>query len=1392
MSRFTSLIFLLLFFSQIVEASPRLSNPFFQALSTKNGLPQDVVNDIVVDDEGFVWIATEGGALRWDGVSTRRITGLNNTLIDSSIYKLTLQADEALWFSVYGQGVFYLDLETQDIVQIEPKAYHELEGFIQHAEFFYWQDENNLIIALGEEVQRFNTQTKQLEVIATLSKAEIENFHSIRAAITIDNYLLVATTTGLFFNDLDDADLALKPVDYLNGIEENLDNANAKFLKLDNSDRVWLTTVENVFVAEKSTLLAQLRQETDRAFSLVVDQINVWTMEQAKEDSFWMGTNRGLFSLTKTANGWESEHILEPHNGSTAISDKKITAIAKDETGNIWLSSIYAGALYFGVKSADIFTIQNERFGREQSLTSHVTWAFAETEPNKLWIGTSNGLNHYDFDTDSATQYLYTNSRQTYIGEGTIERIIPTDNNRLFLQTYEGIRLFDSKNGEIERPKVLSGGDETVFDAYSAGTTLASNGNLYFVGNEGFYAYNTITKSLTLLKLDPRVFDINFTHGFLGESDYHSGRLFLATEGGLWLIDPITYEHELVYRFPESQRGRNRTISSWVIDDTGVLWLAYNSVGLVGLDVDTFEPLYNLNDSNLLLSNTAYGLQKDNSGNIWFSSHKGLHKYDPSTGQIKNYIYGRELSVSEFNQGASLKLNDGRLAYGSTSGAVVFSASQLEDIETSRSLISKQTAITQVAVDNRKLPQPLMNLNGHHFELEHEDFGLTIKFSSLAMSGIGKIKYYYKLLKGQRIVTEGITEDAKITFANIEPGDYVFSVSPTPGSFDFTVLPAEITLSMPYAPLRSPLAYGIYASLLVALFIAYLLSRQRQLFRLHKAQHQVTLFSDAFRQTRDWVLIFDAEKRLVAANPAFEHVFGFNKKEPLPKQLAKLYLRYPTLNRQLSAKLPDLQGGDFWKDEGVIDGADGKRYDVLIDITAVSGESNTPEHYLIVISDITEQKNAERKLLKIATYDSLTGLVNRTLLLDRLEHAIALARHHEHRVAVMFVDLDRFKGINDSLGHDYGDKLLRIVANRMRNLVADSGTVARLGGDEFVIVIEEVTHEDDLSSFVGQIIESVETPISLAEEVLRVSCSIGVAFYPEDASEPAELIKQADVAMYTAKKDALSGFTYFTSDMNERARTRLQLENKVKRAYSDDSFFNNYQPIIDARTHKTVGVELLLRGKLDDEALYPDQFIPVLEELKYIIEVTRKAMRRAAEDLSRWYADGFDGYVSINLSAMHFKTEFDLNSVFGLLREFDLPKEAFRFEITEGVLMDDTDNALRQIQRFVDEGFVLALDDFGTGYSSLSYLKRYPLSVLKIDKSFVNEMAPGNANEALVATTIALAASLNMSCVAEGVETKEQANALLSKDCYFHQGYFYAKPCDAQAISPLLFKHWDN
>ena len=390
----------------------------------------------------------------------------------------------------------------------------------------------------------------------------------------------------------------------------------------------------------------------------------------------------------------------------------------------------------------------------------------------------------------------------------------------------------------------------------------------------------------------------------------------------------------------------------------------------------------------------------------------------------------------------------------------------------------------------------------------------------------------------------------------------------------------------------------------------------------------------------------------------------------------------------------------------------------------------------------------------------------------------------------MFVDLDRFKGINDSLGHDYGDKLLRVIANRMLNQASKSDTVARLGGDEFVIVMEEVESESAVSSFVSQLIESIETPISLGKEVLRVSCSVGISFFPDDATDPAELLKQADVAMYTAKKNTLSAFIYYTKEMNERAIERLALENRVKSAYEENVFENYYQPIVNLTTGKTEGVELLLRCHFNNEWISPAAFIPVLEELRHIIELTRKATDTAINDLQQWYAEGYTGYVSINLSALHFKTHFDLDYIEERLTEAGLPRTALRFEITEGVLIDKSDEVLLELKRIRDAGFKLALDDFGTGYSSLSYLRRFPLDVLKIDKSFIDDVKESVEENALVQTTINLSLSLKMDCIAEGIEHTEQVQYLLNHGCYRMQGYFFSRPVNADDIRPCLCKTW--
>ncbi len=1370
-------------------ASPRISNPIFQAVSTQNGLPQDIVNDIAIDNDGFVWIATDGGLARWDGYRVSVINGPNDLFVNASINKLTVVGNDSLWISTYSNGIYRYDFESGEARQVVSKAYFDDPDWLQYANSFHLGDDGYLYIGLYQQVVRIDPVSLEQETLFALPEEMIGRSDGIRHAIKLDQFLLVATSSELVAVDLAKPGASAISVDHLGGIAPTIDNVNVKLLMHDAQDRVWIGTVEGLFMSSAPALREYLEKGGETPITQIADKRNIWELKQVAQHLFWVGTSKGLYRLTLSEpDDWQMEHILEPNNGRAPLSDKRIYSIESDALGNLWLSSVYGGALYFGVKSASVQTLQHARLPGTPGLSNEIVLSTFQSDDGMLWIGTENGLNRYNLATDKVTSYLVSSAPAAAAGESVITAIAAGPADTLFLQTYAGIRVFDTKTGELRLPAVTDDTQKDIFQNWSAGTSVDHKQRLYFISDK-FYRYDPATQAVSELPLNSDIFNPTFSFSFLGVSPYHGNKMFLAMLGGLWLIDTETLAHTLVYRFSESQRRGQSSISAWVIDKKGTLWLSFPGHGVVGLDADTFEPHYHLNDKNVLSTNIVYSLQSDEDGDLWFSSHSGLHNYSPATETVRHFAYGRELSVSEFNEASETALADGRLVYGSTQGAVLFEPAKLKKVNDANSIITEEMAITNVTLDSRRLSLPQRNLSGRHFNLRYDDYGITIYFTPLLMSEGQSLDYEYALYRNGEVVTQGVTGNARITFGTLTPGEYQFVVGPVASSFPFTMLPADISITMPYAPLRSPLAYSIYAAILLTLLAIYFVSRQRYIFRLKHAKEQVTLFYDAFQHTRDWVIIFDKDKRPVAANPAFERIFGVNKTESLSRQLRRLYNHYPKLMHMLSGRLSQIKAGEFWKDEGVVEGGDGRHYDVLIDITAI-GDAEQIDHYLLVISDITEQKSAERKLLKVANYDSLTGLVNRSLLLDRLEHAIVTARAHASRVAILFVDLDRFKGINDSLGHDFGDRLLRVVANRMQNLVPESGTVARLGGDEFVVVIEDVEDPSQMGHFALSLVEAVETPIALGPETLRVSCSIGVAFYPEDGSDPSELIKHADVAMYSAKKDALNSFTYFTEDMNARARHRLNMENRVKQAYTENGFFNHYQPIVNTKTGKVEGLELLLRCELDGDAIYPDVFIPILEQLKYIIPVTRDAIERAVENLATWYQSGFTGYVSINLSALHFKTEFDLDALQELLNTYGLPVSAIRFEITEGVLMDDTENAYRQIRRFVDAGFTLALDDFGTGYSSLSYLKRYPLSVLKIDKSFVHDVAPGNANDALVVTTINLAASLNMDSIAEGVEHSEQATYLESKGCCLQQGYYYSRPVPAGAVPELLKRSW--
>ncbi len=439
-------------------------------------------------------------------------------------------------------------------------------------------------------------------------------------------------------------------------------------------------------------------------------------------------------------------------------------------------------------------------------------------------------------------------------------------------------------------------------------------------------------------------------------------------------------------------------------------------------------------------------------------------------------------------------------------------------------------------------------------------------------------------------------------------------------------------------------------------------------------------------------------------------------------------------------------------------------------------------------SEIFERMQAEERVWHIAHHDALTGLPNRSLLQDRLGQALAGADRAGARVAVLFLDLDRFKSVNDSLGHDIGDALLKVVAERLAGVVRDIDTVCRLGGDEFVIVLGSVGGTDDAVMVAERIVEELARPAEVMGHSLRASTSIGIALFPEDGRDAPTLMKAADTAMYSAKNRGRNNFQFFSPEMNDAATRFFRMEQRLRRALEHEELVLHYQPQVDVSQHRVCGLEALVRWRDPEAGLVPPgEFIPVAEETGLILELGDWVLREACRQIRAWHDAGWPQVpVAVNLSPRQFQQSGLVERVRAILDETGVPPMMLELEITESSLMHNVDEALVQVQALADMGVRLAIDDFGTGYSSLAYLKRFPVSRLKIDRSFVRDLCEDRDDAAIVASIIGLARSLALEVVAEGVETAPQLVALRGEGCLLCQGYLFSKPRPVEEVAAIF------
>lgn len=456
---------------------------------------------------------------------------------------------------------------------------------------------------------------------------------------------------------------------------------------------------------------------------------------------------------------------------------------------------------------------------------------------------------------------------------------------------------------------------------------------------------------------------------------------------------------------------------------------------------------------------------------------------------------------------------------------------------------------------------------------------------------------------------------------------------------------------------------------------------------------------------------------------------------------------------------------------------------------------------IALVRDITERKLAEEQIAFLAYHDSLTALPNNRLFKDRLQHAISQAERSQKMLAVMFLDLDRFKLINDTMGHSAGDELLKITSQRLIEAVRKtdsvainasglSSSIARLGGDEFTILLDEVESIQAVTHIAERIVKSVSMPMMLERQEVHISTSIGIAMYPDDGKHSDEILKHADAAMYHAKAQGRNNFQFYADSMNKSSVELLALENNLHKAVEQEELCLYYQPQVNVLSGQLVGMEALIRWKHPEQGfISPGMFIPVAEETGMIMQIGEWVIREACEQGVRWIKSGYNLHkISVNLSARQLKDEGLSTLIASVLEETGMPAENLCIELTESALILDPEIALIRLQKIKELGVTLSLDDFGTGYSSLSYLKRFPIDTLKIDQEFIRDVKIDHEDAALVKAIISMAHGLGMDVIAEGVEMQEQLDFLGANSCDTIQGFLFSRPLPAGELEAMLTK----
>lgn len=567
-----------------------------------------------------------------------------------------------------------------------------------------------------------------------------------------------------------------------------------------------------------------------------------------------------------------------------------------------------------------------------------------------------------------------------------------------------------------------------------------------------------------------------------------------------------------------------------------------------------------------------------------------------------------------------------------------------------------------------------------------------------------------------------------------------------------------------------------------------MIGTRRDITKERELEEKLRLSASVFHQAAEAIFILDRDFRFVSVNPGYTQITGYTESETIGTRITDTRPHYPEVHATYMQITQALEQHGEWQGEFTEYRKNGEAFPEWVHITSVRDEAGNATHYIGLFNDMTARRESEERLRYLSNYDKLTGFANRNLFRDRLHAAITQARDRNKQVALIYIDIDRFRQINDTLGHEIGDELLKKAGKRISSVEANVDTISRIGGDEFTIIVDDYQDRPALEHFCERIIAELRRPFRIGEHELLLGASIGISVFPENGRELQVLLNHADIAMHQAKRLGGNITKFYTNDLRVASIEQLNLENSLRKAIFRDEFIVHYQPKMDLRNNRIVGVEALVRWNHPTLGLlHPSDFIPLAEETGLISAIGELVLDKACRQAQLWKEAGL-GVIrtSVNIPAHQIRKGNLPQVIKRVLDNTGLDPHLLELELTETSLMEENEGVIDMLQDLRSRGIAISLDDFGTGYSSLSYLKRFPIDTLKIDQAFIRDIGTGTADEAITRAIIAMAHSMGMEVVAEGVETEAHLDFLRREGCDYIQGYLLSRPVPDDQLSLLL------